>query len=47
MALESHLAGPKGIVYFRAADINSQGRLVGTLLIKGVGWSATILEPIK
>jgi len=47
VALESHVAGPKGIVYFRAADIDNQGRLVGTLLIKGVGWSGAILEPIK
>jgi len=47
LALESHLAGPKGVVYFMAADINNQGQIAGTLLIEGVGWCAAILEPIK
>jgi probable HAF family extracellular repeat protein len=46
VALESHLAGPKGVVYFIAADINNQGQIVGTLFIEGVGWSGAILEPI-
>ena len=47
VALERHLAGPKGIVYFIAAAINNQGQIVGTLFIEGVGWSGAILEPIK
>jgi probable HAF family extracellular repeat protein len=47
VALECHLAGPKGVVYFIAADINNQGQLAGTLFIEGVGWRAAILEPIK
>jgi probable HAF family extracellular repeat protein len=47
VALESHLAGPKGIVYFMAADINNQGQIVGTLFIEGAGWSGAILEPIQ
>ncbi len=47
VALESHLAGPEGIIYFRAAGLNNQGQLVGVLFMKGGGWSGVVLEPIE
>ncbi len=47
VALGSHLAGPKRVAYFNAADINNEGQIAGTLFLEGVGWSGAILEPTK